>query len=74
MNKRFRTAVNGESDSGITRSSRWTALLVQAQRGDRGAFDALVDEAQPIVWLHIFHLHGDSTLADDVAGETFARV
>ena len=63
-----------ESDGEPNRSSRWTALLVRARHGDKGAFDTLMEEAEPGVRLQAFRVLGDAALADDVTNETFEKV
>ncbi len=61
-------------DGTETRSFRWTLLLRRARRGDRSAFDALMEEAEPSIWLYALQFVGDPSLADDVLTETFEKV
>jgi RNA polymerase sigma-70 factor (ECF subfamily) len=60
-------------DNGLSQSERWTELLVRAQRGERGAFEKLVEEAHPVIWKRVFARLGDEGLADEVATRTFSR-
>jgi RNA polymerase sigma-70 factor (ECF subfamily) len=55
------------------RGQRWTEMLTRAQRGDRASFDALVDEAYPVLWARAFHKFGDETGADDLAAEALGK-
>ena len=73
MNPEPRPTPEPESDSGISRSARWTSLLVEARRGSRASFDALVEEAFASVWLRAFQKLADESTADDVATETFEK-
>jgi RNA polymerase sigma-70 factor, ECF subfamily len=74
MNDRHEPAENVEGDGPQTRSSRWTMLLVRARRGDKGAFDTLMEEAETSVFLYVLQTVGDATLADDIVTETFEKV
>ncbi len=51
---------------------RLTALLVDAQRGDRDSFESFIAETQSDVWRLCRYL-GDAVDADDLAQETFER-
>jgi RNA polymerase sigma-70 factor (ECF subfamily) len=79
MGKRLRSAaVRGEpvveNDVQMTRSNRWTLLLLQARRGNKLAFDTLMQEAERSIWLYAMQMVGDPALADDVTTETFEKV
>jgi RNA polymerase sigma-70 factor (ECF subfamily) len=74
MNDRRRQADNPDNEEQQTRSSRWTVLLVRARRGDRGAFDTLMEEAETSVFLYVLQSVGDATLAEDIVTETFEKV
>jgi len=50
-----------------------TALIEQAQRGDRNAFGELVSRYYPGVVRVVYRLCGDSGLAEDMAQEAFLR-
>jgi RNA polymerase sigma-70 factor (ECF subfamily) len=73
MSDERQPTVTGD-DNAETRSFRWTLLLKRARRGDRAAFDALMEEAEPSIWLYALQIVGDASLADDVLTETFEKV
>jgi RNA polymerase sigma-70 factor (ECF subfamily) len=69
-----RTGRSTPEDNLSSRSDRWTALLMRAQRGESASFERLMDEAQPVLWARAFGRLGDEGLADEVATRTFGRV
>jgi RNA polymerase sigma-70 factor (ECF subfamily) len=74
MSKRLRRSTVTEAGENLSsRSDRWTALLMRAQRGESAAFERLMDEAQPVLWARVFARLGDEGLADEVAARTFGR-
>lgn len=74
MSKRRPNVPPPDDDAPLTRSLRWTLLLTQAQRGDRGAFDTLMADAEPSIWHFAYQKVRDTALADDVVSETFGKV
>ncbi len=49
------------------------SLVNQAQRGDDGAFTALVDEYKNSIYNYVVRMLHDRTEAEDIAQETFVR-
>jgi hypothetical protein len=43
MSDQPRPAAGAENGGELTRSIRWTMLLTQARRGDKGAFETLME-------------------------------
>jgi RNA polymerase sigma-70 factor (ECF subfamily) len=74
MSNEKQPTVRESRDAAETRSFRWTLLLRRARRGERAAFDALMEEAEPSIWLYALQMVGDPSLADDVLTETFEKV
>jgi RNA polymerase sigma-70 factor (ECF subfamily) len=74
MSDQPRPAAGAGNGDPLTRGIRWTMLLTRARRGDRGAFEALMGEAEPSIWLFAYQVVGDASLADDVLAETFEKV
>jgi RNA polymerase sigma-70 factor (ECF subfamily) len=68
-----RTAQREESER-LSRSQRWTVLLVQAQEGEESAFARLVTEAREPVWRYVYQLVGDDWLAEEVVSGTFTKL
>jgi RNA polymerase sigma-70 factor (ECF subfamily) len=74
MGQERQPTVTADDAAAVTRSYRWTLLLRRARRGDRAAFDTLLDEAEPGIRLYALQIVGDPTLAEDVVTETLEKV